>query len=313
MSKSNSNNISSIRSRPSLREFEILRSVVSTGKTTAAAAKLGISQPAVSRALKHLEERLGKTLFLRESGRLVPTSDALALDQRLAPIFGMLAEIENEPWLTDSDRPLRICAPPTLSHRLLQPIIADFIKANRGLRVQMEIGTSADVNNSVAEGIADVGICDGSHKHAGLIREPLRIAEGHIVMHVDDPLSKQDVIRPEHLDGRDFIALTRRFPMRTIFERILLEHGARPLVTVEVSTSVAVAELVLAGAGIGVINPFPIALSKPKSLVFRRFVPVIHYETAFVLSSTNPPVPAARRFIEFTRTYEFDDEHSRPA
>ena len=80
-------------SRPSVRELEVLHAVITTRKTTAAAQRLGGSQPAVSRAIGALEARLGRELFIRDGGRLVPTADAFALDAEAAPIFSALERL----------------------------------------------------------------------------------------------------------------------------------------------------------------------------------------------------------------------------
>ena len=59
--------------RHRLRELEALRALATTGTTVGAAQRLGISQSAVSRSLSQLEERLGRSLFVRASGRIYPT------------------------------------------------------------------------------------------------------------------------------------------------------------------------------------------------------------------------------------------------
>src|SRR5271156_1097889 len=46
---------------------------------TAAAAKVGLSQPAMSNALARLRDRLGDRLFVRGQKRMVPTPRALEL------------------------------------------------------------------------------------------------------------------------------------------------------------------------------------------------------------------------------------------
>ena len=49
---------------PSLRELEVFRTTLTTGSATAAAERLGVSQPTVSRTLAQTEERMGMILFL---------------------------------------------------------------------------------------------------------------------------------------------------------------------------------------------------------------------------------------------------------
>ena len=71
--------------RHRLREFESLRAVVTTGTTIGAAKRLGISQSAVSRSLAQLEARVGRSLFVRQSGRIEPTAEALRLNEKTGP------------------------------------------------------------------------------------------------------------------------------------------------------------------------------------------------------------------------------------
>ena len=62
-----------------LRQIEIFRAIRSTGSISAAARQLSISQPALSKALKHAEAQLTFKLFDRVKQRLIPTFEAEAL------------------------------------------------------------------------------------------------------------------------------------------------------------------------------------------------------------------------------------------
>src|SRR3954469_4187254 len=57
------------------RQLEIFRAVMISGSASRAAELLGITQPAVSRAVSDLEESLGFGLYDRVRGRLVPTPE----------------------------------------------------------------------------------------------------------------------------------------------------------------------------------------------------------------------------------------------
>ncbi|GAB5097814.1 LysR family transcriptional regulator [Caballeronia sp. HLA56] len=67
------------RSTLNYHQVELLYEVVRCRTLTAAAQNLHISQPAVTKQLKALEESLGVALFKREKGRLVPTAEAILL------------------------------------------------------------------------------------------------------------------------------------------------------------------------------------------------------------------------------------------
>src|SRR5918995_2708715 len=70
-----------------LRQIEAFRAVMVHGSATAAARSLGISQPAVTRLIRLLEVRSRIRLFARERGRLVPTRDAMLLDEEVGRIY----------------------------------------------------------------------------------------------------------------------------------------------------------------------------------------------------------------------------------
>ena len=63
----------------SFRQLEVLKTLLATGSTIAAAKSMGLSQSGVSRLLQQLESDLSLTLFARDKGRLIPTPEASIL------------------------------------------------------------------------------------------------------------------------------------------------------------------------------------------------------------------------------------------
>ena len=93
---------------------------------TRAAARLGMSQPALSRAMRQLEERLGVRLLARTTRSVAPTQAGEHLLQVIAPRFD---EINSELALLSKfrDRPagkLRITAGEHAAIAVLQPVLA---------------------------------------------------------------------------------------------------------------------------------------------------------------------------------------------
>src|ERR1044072_7677272 len=72
-----------------LQHLRVLDAVFESGGVVAAAKRLHASQPAVSVALRALEEELGEPLFQRPGGgkRLVPTAKALRFHSRAVEIL----------------------------------------------------------------------------------------------------------------------------------------------------------------------------------------------------------------------------------
>lgn len=297
--------------RPSFRELEALHALVEARKTTSAAAKLGVSQPAISRAIHDLEKRLGKQLFHREGGRLVPTADGILLYQQSLPIFETLAGLGRGGNERSSD-PVRIIAPPTIAHRFLPEIIAGFLQAEPKIRVLLEVGTTSDVIASMADGKYDFGITDAQLHHPAIVFEPFRRSSAHAILRTDHPLAEKAELTLGDLKGQRFIALTRRFSVRSMLDRIFMDGGGGPEIVAEAATSAIAYELVRRGLGITIINPFPVAFANDPAIAIRPFHPKASFESCFVLSTQGPPPQQARRFMDFLRHHQRDDGYTTP-
>ncbi len=285
-----------------LRELRVLRAIVTTGTATAAAELLGISQPAVSRALAQLEDRLGRVLFARESGRLIPTPEALGVDAELDLLFTVLTRIENPGRRApDPSVPLRIAAPPTIAHRFLPGPVADFARRYPDQTILIDVLSSDVLVTQVAEGRVDIALSDAEPNHAAVRVEPFR--ESHVVclMQRSDPLAAKSVVTPADLDGRAYVAQTRRHSARVAKDRALAAAGVQPRITIETATVVSAAELVREGLGVALINPFPTALRLDPSLVTRPFQPTITLQTCFLSPAGTRHSPATLAFMAMVR------------
>ena len=74
------------RNAMNLRQIEIFHAVFLHGTVSAAARSLNVSQPSVTKVLRHAERSIGLTLFERSKGRLIPTKDAHTLFAEVSDI-----------------------------------------------------------------------------------------------------------------------------------------------------------------------------------------------------------------------------------
>jgi len=298
--------------RHRLREFESLRAVVATGTTIGAARRLGISQSAVSRSISQLEARVGRSLFIRRSGRIEPTSDALRLNDKLDPIFETLADIEGAQWATPDDEPLRLIVPPTLAHHFVISRVASFLKANPGKRLQLDIQATDVLISGILELRYDLGLTSGMIQRSGVDLVPWRRSKIVCAMPQDHPLSQKSIVTPQDLDGVALIEFLRRLGTRAITEQLFARNGVRPHQVAETATNMAALELVREGLGVTLINPFPLLSSGLEGIVVRPFDAAIYYNTSFVLPSGRPPSELARQFMRFIKLTTPQGKYSTP-
>lgn len=131
------------RSLPPLESLWAFHLVAETGSLTAAAAALGVTQPAVSRRLRELETRLGCALVRRSTNALHMTEQGQRYAQEIRRGFQHLENATRN--LTAQDAPLRIRAYTTWALRWMIPRMGRFKALHPGLDV--EVTTSvADVD-----------------------------------------------------------------------------------------------------------------------------------------------------------------------
>lgn len=300
------------RRPPSLRELEVLQAMIATRKTVAAAQMLGISQPAVSRALAGLERHVGRPLFAREGGRLVPTGDAFALEAEAQSVFAALERLAGWPGQAALASVLRIATAPTLAQFMLPPVLACFRREEPDVVAHVEIGTSSAVIAQVSDRAADLGIVDIPVSHPGVRGEVIREAVAHVVMPADHTLAGRELIGPRDLAGEPIIALARRFPVRIEAERAFADAGVALRLVAEGTTSVLIAEMVRQRIGLALLNPFPLTLGGMHGLVARRFTPTVSYRTLLLFPSAGPVAPAARRFADLLVATQPEDGVTTP-
>ncbi|MEX3772952.1 LysR family transcriptional regulator [Pseudomonas sp. MYb118] len=138
-------------------QLAIFSAVAQERSFTRAAARLGMSQPALSRAMRQLEDRLGVRLLARTTRSVSPTEAGEHLLKVIAPRF---EEIDTELALLSEfrDRPagkLRITAGEHSAIKVLHPVLAKLLPEHPDLNI--EIIVDYGFTDIVAQGF-DAGV-----------------------------------------------------------------------------------------------------------------------------------------------------------
>jgi LysR family glycine cleavage system transcriptional activator len=120
-----------------------------------AADELHVTQGAVSRHVRLLEDELGTVLFRRHARGIELTAQGRALLPELTASFERIARAARR--AADGDRELRVASPPTLAARWLVRRLAGFRDLRPDLRVALGVNCSYD---DFFRGGFDLGIAD---------------------------------------------------------------------------------------------------------------------------------------------------------
>ncbi len=159
-----------------------------------AARSLGISQPALSRGIRSLEESIGTELFSRERSGAVPTEPGRRL---LDAARHLLAEVQDFEWeaqsLTDAEaQSLRIALgsyPAALAGHLA---VAALIERFPGLSCRVRVERWHEVADVLRRREADLVVCElaaGIREDPALHWGPISQLRGVFVVRRDHPLS----------------------------------------------------------------------------------------------------------------------------
>jgi molybdate transport repressor ModE-like protein len=157
---------------PNDLELRLIRSflaVAHSGKISAAAKQLHLSQPAVTAHLRRLEEIVEKPLVTRSTRGVHLTREGHELQALANEIQGTLSRIESsfhrEHKLAGE---LRFGASLTIASQVIPTFLVHFCRLHPGVVVEAKVDNSAVVLESVREGIYPFGLVEGNPRAAGL-------------------------------------------------------------------------------------------------------------------------------------------------
>lgn len=272
-----------------VNEIETFRAVLQSGSARKAASLLGMSQPAVSKAIKRLEAEAGFPLFLRLRGRLQPTPEALALvpdvDQMYVGLSAITHRIKTLREFGVST--LQIASNPAFGTGLIPRALAR-MTGDRGsdskTNVSLQILSSRDVRERVAAGYFDLGFFADEVVTEGVECSVFAEQPGVVVMPDGHPLARHKVIQAHHLAEVPFIALNPEDSSRHRLEAKLKEFGVQLNISIHTPYAVNVCELALAGLGIGIVNPITALEYRRRGLTLRKLA----FDAAVICIQANP-------------------------
>jgi len=156
------------------RQLAAFCEVVERRSFSDAAARLGVTQPAVSQQVRALEQRLGTQLLDRSGRRVEPTEAGLQLyrgAQRMLAFEEQLLEELGEP-----EGPLRgtleIGASTGPAAIVLPLLLCEFQRDNPDVHVELSVSDTQSVVELVADRRLELGIVGAARRHRSVAFEP---------------------------------------------------------------------------------------------------------------------------------------------
>lgn len=178
------------------RSFDHLLTIAEEGSLRAAAQRLGVTQPALTKAVRRLEQDLGVQLFTRTARGVSPTEAGTAILRHARRMRASLAEAEREIEALRSGfaGEVRVGAGPAWQQRILPEALARFRAARPQARIVVQAGMDDVLKAELRAGRLDLVLAAlprAGELEPDLHHRPLSDDDYAVIAGVDHPLRRR--------------------------------------------------------------------------------------------------------------------------
>lgn len=231
-------------------------SVVALGGFTRAAEAIHISQPAVSRAVRELEDHFGMPLLERGGSPLRCTEAGLALYRHAQAIFALeqAAEAELGSLRGLEQGSLVVGASRTIATYMLPQLIARYLELYPGIAVRMVSDNTHAIEQRLLSYELDVALVEGPIHDERIELLEWREDEMVILASARQLFADRSPLTAARLGEMRWIMRETGSGTREVAQRLLREAGVEIRRMLEVGSNGAVVQCVAAGLGITMIS-----------------------------------------------------------
>jgi len=284
-----------------LERFKVFQTVAKLGSFTGAAEKLYLTQPAISKHIKALEEYYNTPLFDRLANKVVLTPAGETLLAYIDEILSLAEEakeaLEKLQQMTHGN--LHIGASTTVGIQFLPHILSTFKSTYPNLKVSVYIDNSKQVVKGILDNSLEVGLVGAVLSHPSLSYLPFRTEKLKLIVSCNHPWAVQEPKTPEELTNALFFLREEGSGMRKVLEEKLLEHGIKLKSVMELSNTEVIIRMVETGMGVAILSEYAIEREVNLRRIKALDLPFLNLKRHFYLvyNRKKAPSPAFKAFV----------------
>ncbi len=239
-------------------DFELYRIfyVVANNKNiTKASEELNISQPAISKSIKNLEDQLGGTLFVRTKRGVILTEEGKEFYNYIKQAIEYINNAENK--FTDlinlESGCIRIGISTTLTKEFLIPYLEEFHSLYPKIDIQIITNSTTDLIPKLSNGLIDIIILNLKGKSYGNDIELIKCRKIHdcfVVGNKYKDLVNKDLSLND-LNGYPLVLQAKGSNTREFLDNFVKEKGIILKPNIELASYTLVVEFTKIGFGVG--------------------------------------------------------------
>ena len=282
-------------------QLEYFLCIAQTGSFTKASHKLFLTQPALSKQIRLLEEELGTLLFIRRPHgvRLTPAGrklqeEAMEIIRKIRSIPAVINDLQH----TVSGE-LNIVCTNYLSRQIMPGLLKRLLEKYPGICPRIRETTARQQPEMLMNGSADIGLGNIYQLGAHLSCHPIFKSEMVLIRSERSPLAKKKRLTREDIAGEKLISYLQGSLMYEMISRIL---DPLPMnVFMESQSSATIIELVKENFGVAFVPDYLIEPEKRIGIVVGGFKSNVELTITYHYDPQRELTPQAKAFIEVIR------------
>ena len=290
-----------------LRHIKIFLSICENGcNTTKAAEALHMTQPAVSLAIREIEEYYGIKLFDRIGRRLAITEAGQRFRECSSHITSLFDDMEKGMRDWDSFGLLRVGSSITIGSQFLPSYVKAFYNQYPGTEVRALVAPSDELEQKIVNNELDFALIEGIAHNPSIVSEEYMEDHLTVICPTNSHFTKGQTISIEEFRQQKFLLREPGSGTREVFDRSIARAGISITPIWEAMSTTALVNAVINGLGIAVL-PYRMVIGPLErglvtdicvdGLDFKRKFHIIYHKEKFLTAS-------AKAFIELCRNYE---------
>jgi DNA-binding transcriptional LysR family regulator len=235
--------------------IKLFRDIAQTRSVSKGASQNGISQSAVSQYLQDLEAQMGITLLDRGTRPLTVTEAGKLYLDMCRDTLNRREEFQVALELLKGqvEGTVRVASIYSVGLSELSRLEKEFLRRYPQARIEVQYLRPEKVYEAVLTDRADIGLMSYPEPTKEVTVLPWRQEQMAIAASPYHPLAKDSAIRPQDLDGVDFIGFDEDLPIRKDIDRFLREHHVHVNVTLHFDNIQMIKEAVAHGSGVSIM------------------------------------------------------------
>jgi len=288
-----------------INQLEVLVAVARERSFSRAAEVLGRTQPAISQAVRRLEQEIGEKLFDRSSKDGTLTAAGEVLIEHAQHILNLrnsagralrdLRELQEGRVTISANEHTVFC---------LLPVIAEFRRSHPRIKVEVRRGVASRIPREVTLRDVELGVISFAPDDPSIKAVPVMTDSLVVIVAPDHRLAKAETISINDLGEEILIAHNAQSPYRAKVIEAFERHRTRMNIAIELPSLEAIKKIVQRGAGVALVPKLAaedevrsgaLAAVKVKELKLERKLNIIYRRNSALSHAANAFVEMAKK------------------